>query len=63
MAHKQSLLEQVLTISEVSVIYGVEVSTVRRACIAGWIPARKAGSTWLILRDDAKARWEKADSK
>lgn len=52
-------LDQVVTISEVSALYGVEVSTVRRACIGGWIPARKSGSTWLVLRADAMARWGK----
>jgi len=40
--------------------FGVDGSTVRRACINGWIPARKAdGRTWLIRRADAERRWGK----
>lgn len=52
-------LNSVVTASEISELYGVEVSVVRRACIDGAIPARKSGRTWLIRRADAAARWQK----
>lgn len=49
-----------MTAAEVAREFGVDGSTVRRACINGWIPARKAdGRTWLIRRADAERRWGK----
>lgn len=50
-----------MTAAEVATEFGIDGSTVRRACINGWIPARKAdGRTWLIKRPDAQARWGQA---
>ena len=51
-------LAAVMTGGEVAAEFGVDGSTVRRACANGWIPARKAdGRTWLIRRSDAERRW------
>jgi anion-transporting ArsA/GET3 family ATPase len=52
-------LEQVITANEAAQLYKRDMSTIRRACINGWIPARKSGRVWLILRSDAQARWGK----
>lgn len=51
-------LDDVLTVSEASQLYGVDVSTLRRACTGqkGYPPLFKAGEfrqsakTWLITR-------------
>lgn len=51
-------LAAVMTGGEVAAEFGVDGSTVRRACANGWIPARKADArTWLIRRSDAERRW------
>lgn len=50
-------LREVMTVREVADEYGVEVSTIRRTCINGWILARKSGATWLMRRSDVIARW------
>jgi excisionase family DNA binding protein len=41
-----------LTVEEVSVRYGVPVSTVRRWCADGTLPAEKSGRQWLVREDE-----------
>lgn len=59
MENKQSssLLDQVITAGEAVELYNLSPSAVRKACQRGQIPARKSGSTWLILREDAEKEW------
>jgi len=59
----QDVLNAVMTIKEVSDVFGPEVSTVRKACLSGELPARKSGSTWLIRRVDAEKRFKKGTDK
>jgi uncharacterized protein (DUF433 family) len=48
-----------MTATQISQEFGVSTQTVREAAKAGWLSARKSGSTWLIRRAEAKARWGK----
>lgn len=50
-------LEAVVTPKEVAELGWAKEDTVRDACQNEWINSRKSGSTWLILRSEAKARW------
>lgn len=50
-------LTEVMSSSEVTQVFGLSDSTVRNACKAGRIPARKSGNVWLVRRSDAMARW------
>lgn len=46
-----------LTVAEAAELYGIGVSTIRKACISGrFMPyeCRKSGSTWLVTRDGMK---------
>lgn len=52
-------LYAVMTSEEIAETYGIDTSTIRRACLAGWIHARKSGRSWLIRREDAEKRWGK----
>jgi hypothetical protein len=52
-----SILNQVLTLKEVSEIYKVNADMVRVSIHKGYISARKSGGTWLVLRSDAHNRW------
>lgn len=52
-------LNDVITATEAATLYGISVQAVRKACQQGWLPARKSGTTWLIDRADAEARWGK----
>jgi hypothetical protein len=54
---QSSVLPQVITANEAAKLYNRDMSTIRRACINGWIPARKSGRVWLMLRSDAESRW------
>lgn len=49
--------EQAMTASEIAKEFGIAARVVRLTASKGWIPARKSGSTWLIRRSDAEARW------
>jgi excisionase family DNA binding protein len=46
-----------LTVSEAAEQYGLDVSTVRRACERGQVSARLVGKTWLINTTSAHERW------
>jgi uncharacterized protein (DUF433 family) len=46
-----------MTVTEIATEFGISPQAVRKACEMGWLPARKAGGTWLIRREDAEARW------
>lgn len=50
-------LYAVMTTKEVSEVFGIEDATVRQTIARNAIPARKSGSTWLILRKDAEKQW------
>lgn len=50
-------LGDVMTTSEAAAEFRVDDSTVRQAVRRGSIPARQSGSTWLVRREDAQARW------
>jgi excisionase family DNA binding protein len=50
---------QEMTVTEVAEAFGVSTRAVRQAATNGWVSARKSGSTWLIRRSDAEARWAK----
>ena len=51
------LLAAVMTAAEACERYGLEQSTVRQAIRRGELSARKSGKTWLILAEEAEARW------
>ena len=44
-----------LTVEEVSARFGVPVSTVRRWCADGTLPAEKSGRQWLVREDELPA--------
>lgn len=46
-------LPSVLTASEYAEVVGLSVSTVRRWCQKGQLPAVRTGGIWLISRDHA----------
>jgi hypothetical protein len=50
-------LDRVWTVAECAQIFGLDVSTVRRACERKQVLARKSGATWLISVYDAQSRW------
>lgn len=52
-------LYDVMTVEEIAHTYGLEAGTVRVSIHRGYIHARKSGKSWLIHRDDARARWGK----
>lgn len=54
-----SVLESVMTASEVADTYDIANATVRQTIARGAIRARKSGSTWLILRSDAERFWNR----
>ena len=41
-------LNEVLTASEAATLWGLDASTVKRACQQGRIEARKSGKVWLV---------------
>jgi excisionase family DNA binding protein len=49
----------IMTIAEVAEEYGLSDATIRNAIRKGWLPAHKAGGTWLVNREDAASRWGK----
>jgi excisionase family DNA binding protein len=51
------LLNDSMTVEEVSKTYGIQSGTVRRTIWLGKLPARKSGKNWLIKYSDAEARW------
>lgn len=51
------LLDWGMTPQEVSSEYGLAARVVRYACERGQVAARKVGTTWLIDRASAAARW------
>lgn len=50
-------LEEVMTSSEVTSVFGLSHSTVRNACKRGTIPCRKSGNVWIMKRTDATRIW------
>ena len=54
---RSELLNQVMTTSEITEVYRFAESTVRQAINRGQLPARKSGSTWLVLKADVEAKW------
>lgn len=50
-------LDLVWTVKECADAFGLNEKTVRKACAEAKVLARKSGSTWLISRHDAMARW------
>lgn len=65
-------LDDVLTVSEASQLYGVDVSTLRRACTGqkGYAPifhngeCRQSGKTWLITKQALERAYKhRTDSK
>lgn len=36
--------------TEAATLWGLEASTVKRACQQGRMPARKSGGTWLVTK-------------
>jgi uncharacterized protein (DUF433 family) len=53
----ESRQTQEMTASEIAKEFGIASRVVRLTAAKGWITARKSGSTWLIRRSDAEARW------
>ena len=51
------ILNQVITVEVAAREFNRNPSTIRKACTAKWIDAVQIGSTWLMLRADAVARW------
>jgi excisionase family DNA binding protein len=45
-------LNEVLTAAEAAALWGLDDSTVKKACQKGRIEARKSGRVWLITRTD-----------
>lgn len=56
-AIKRPALEDVMTTAEIAEEFGIADCTVRAAIKRNVIPARQSGSTWLVRREDAVARW------
>lgn len=54
-----SVLDEVLTAAEAAALYGLDDSTVKKACQEMRILARKSARTWLVIRADAEMLWGK----
>lgn len=54
---RKQQLHNVMTVTEVSQFYHIDVGGIRATINRSLIPARKSGTTWLIHRADAEARW------
>lgn len=50
-------LYDIMTVTEVAKTYKLDVGGVRATIKREALPARKSGTTWLIHRADAEARW------
>lgn len=55
-------LSGLMTAQEIADTYDIHRQTVHKAIRRGYLPARQSGSTWLIRRADAEARWGKRAS-
>jgi excisionase family DNA binding protein len=56
---QDSILTEVMTVQEVADEFKIKRATVHWAIKSACdkLPARKSGTTWLIRRTDAEARW------
>jgi hypothetical protein len=46
-----SLMSQLMTTEEASIIWGLSADRIKALCSSGQIVACKRGKTWLILKD------------
>jgi uncharacterized protein (DUF433 family) len=51
--------ETEMTAAEIAAEFGISTQAIRKAAMQHRIKARKSGTTWLIKRRDALARWGK----
>lgn len=58
---RREIIEQVVTAQLAADLFGVQYDTAVDACQQGHIFAMKSAGTWLMLRDDAEARWGKRE--
>ena len=54
-----AMLHEVVTAKEIAALFGIKEDTVRDACQRRQIVARKSGTTWLLMLEEAKQRWGK----
>jgi len=48
------ILEQVFTATEAAQLWGLDASTVKRACQKGRLECRKSAGTWLVTKESMK---------
>jgi excisionase family DNA binding protein len=54
--------EEMLTLTEAAELIGLDSSGLRRAILAGKLPATKFGKTWIVSREDVE-RWNAEQRK